>query len=144
MRCWSWIHAGKFHFAHNEAGDPTEQAALCASQKLSERMRCTLDDPLIHGLRIHSPDGSHGKWHETMLLKLTKCRMFTLKWKYFQATKLQLFACVLFQMQTQSNSNRRSFKYIKHYSMRRSNNTFQTTYRYLCLSKLQRKTQAYP
>lgn len=35
--------------------------------------------------------------------------------KYFQVTMFQIFACVLFQMQTQSNSNRWSFKYINHY-----------------------------
>lgn len=32
---------------------------------------------LIHGLRIHSPDGSSDKLEKTVLLKLRQCSIFT-------------------------------------------------------------------
>lgn len=142
MWCWSWIHAGKFHFAYREASDPIEQVALCASQKLSERMRCTLHEPLIHGLRTHSPDGSHDKWHETMLLKLTKCMIFTqaeniFKLLCFRFLPVYCLKCKLKVILIGGHLNISN-------TMMKNNNTFQTTYRYLCLPKLQRKTQAYP
>jgi len=71
------------------------------------RMRSTLHNQLIHGLKIHSSDGSSDKLQKTMPLKLSKYTIFTLKEKVFPG---QIFACVLFQMQTQSNFNRQSFK----------------------------------